>query len=36
MIVAEHPSPGLEHLLVKIPRGHEVALILQHRRKVVH
>jgi hypothetical protein len=35
MIVTEHPSPGLEHLLVKIPRGHEVALILQHGSEVI-
>ena len=27
MVVAEHSSPRLEHLLVKTPRGHEVALI---------
>jgi hypothetical protein len=35
VVVAEHPSPGLEDLLVKTPRSHEVALILQHGSEVI-
>ena len=35
MVAAEDPSPGIEHLLVKTPRGHEVTLILQHGSEVI-